>query len=82
MSFAAVSGLERRYLILARCRLSTRIERTVSPAWGINGGGAGKPGNAVVERVDGSTQTVLKDVVYAQCRRSRLHSYRWWRRLW
>ena len=61
--FRGGPGLERRYLILARCRLSTRIERTVSPAWGINGGGAGKPGNAVVERVDGSTQTVLKDVV-------------------
>ncbi len=39
-------GLERRYLMLAPCRISTRIERTLSPAWGMNGGGEGQPGDA------------------------------------
>jgi N-methylhydantoinase B len=56
-------GLERRYLMLAPCRISTRIERTLSPAWGLNGGGEGKPGAAIIERTDGTTQNALKDVV-------------------
>jgi len=56
-------GLERRYLMFAPCRISTRIERTLSPAWGINGGGAGAPGEALVERADGTTQPALKEVL-------------------
>jgi N-methylhydantoinase B len=56
-------GLERRYLMLAPCRISTRIERTLSPAWGLNGGGEGKPGAAIIERADGTRQNALKDVV-------------------
>ena len=56
-------GLERRYLMLAPCRISTRIERTLSPAWGMNGGGEGEPGAAIIERTDGTTQSALKDVV-------------------
>jgi N-methylhydantoinase B len=56
-------GLERRYLMLAPCRISTRIERTLSPAWGLNGGAAGQPGAALIERADGTTQNALKDVV-------------------
>lgn len=56
-------GLERRYLMLAPCRISTRIERTLSPAWGLNGGGEGQPGAAIIERADGTTQAALKDVL-------------------
>jgi N-methylhydantoinase B len=56
-------GLERRYLMLAPCRVSTRIERTLCPAWGLNGGGDGEPGHALIERADGTTQAALKDVV-------------------
>ena len=56
-------GLERRYLMLAPCRISTRIERTLCPAWGLNGGGDGAPGTAIIERADGTTQAALKDVV-------------------
>jgi N-methylhydantoinase B len=56
-------GLARRYLMLAPCRISTRIERTLSPAWGMNGGGEGEAGAAVIERADGTTQSALKDVV-------------------
>jgi N-methylhydantoinase B len=56
-------GLERRYLMLAPCRISTRIERTLCPAWGLNGGGDGQPGHALIERADGTTQPALKEVV-------------------
>ncbi len=68
-------GLERRYLMLAPCRISTRIERTISPAWGINGGGAGQPGHALIERADGTTQAALKEVVMLQAGdRVRIHT--------
>jgi N-methylhydantoinase B len=68
-------GLERRYLMLAPCRISTRIERTLSPAWGIKGGGGGLPGNAIIERTDGTTQAALKEVVMLNAGdRVRIHS--------
>jgi len=56
-------GLERRYLMLGPCRISTRIERTLCPAWGMNGGDAGRAGAALIERADGTTQAALKEVV-------------------
>jgi N-methylhydantoinase B len=56
-------GLERRYLMLAPCRMSTRFERTLCPAWGMAGGGDGAPGHVLVERADGSTQAALKDAL-------------------
>ena len=68
-------GLERRYLMLAPARISTRIERTLSPAWGLDGGHEGKSGAAVIERADGSTQAILKDVVMLNAGdRVRVHS--------
>ena len=49
--------------------------RTICPAWGLNGGGSGAPGNAVIERADGTTQTILKDVVMLkEGDRVRVHS--------
>jgi N-methylhydantoinase B len=54
-------GLERRYLMLAPCRMKTRFERTMSPPWGINQGHDAKPAHVRVERPDGSSQTALKD---------------------
>ena len=56
-------GLERRYLMLAPCRISTRFERTLCPAWGLNGGGDGAPGHVLIERADGTTQVALKEAV-------------------
>ena len=53
-------GLERRYLMLAPCRISTRFERTLCPAWGMNGGSDGKPGHVLIERADGTTQVALE----------------------
>lgn len=56
-------GLERRYLMLAPRRISTRFERTISPAWGLDGGGEGKPGHVLIERADGTTQVALKETL-------------------
>jgi N-methylhydantoinase B len=56
-------GLERRYLMLAPCRMKSRFERTLSPPWGINEGHDAKPAHVVVERPDGSTQTALKETI-------------------
>jgi N-methylhydantoinase B len=56
-------GLTRRYLMLAPCRMSTRFERTLCPAWGLDGGGDGEPGHVLIEAADGSTQTALKEAV-------------------
>jgi N-methylhydantoinase B len=55
-------GLERCYLMLAPCRISTRFERTLCPAWGMNGGGEGASGDVLIERADGTTQVAMKEV--------------------
>ena len=49
--------------MLAPCRISTRFERTISPAWGINGGGEGQSGHVLIERTDGTTQVALKETL-------------------
>ena len=54
-------GLERRYLMLAPCRMKTRFERTLCPAWGISQGRDGMPGHVLIERGDGTTQIALKE---------------------
>jgi N-methylhydantoinase B len=56
-------GLERRYLMLAPARIATRFERTLSPAWGMNGGGDGAGGDVRIERADGGTQAALKETL-------------------
>ena len=49
--------------MLAPCRVSTRFERTLCPAWGMNGGGDGEPGHVLIEAADGSRQEALKEAV-------------------
>jgi N-methylhydantoinase B len=56
-------GLERRYLMLAPCRMKTRFERTICAAWGVNGGRQGMPGHVLIERTNGTTQVALKESV-------------------
>jgi N-methylhydantoinase B len=74
-TFRGGLGLERRYLILAPCRISTRFERTVSPAWGMHGGGDGRPGDVLIERADGTTQVALKEtLMLAAGDRVRIHT--------
>jgi N-methylhydantoinase B len=68
-------GLVRRYLMLAPCRMSTRFERTKCPPWGMNGGKDAEPGNVLIERSDGTTQTALKDAVMLKAGdRVRIHT--------
>jgi N-methylhydantoinase B len=74
-TFRGGLGLERRYLMLASCRISTRFERTVSPAWGMHGGGDGLPGDVLIERADGTTQVALKEaLMLAAGDRVRIHT--------
>jgi N-methylhydantoinase B len=56
-------GLERRYLMLAPARISTRFERTLCPAWGLNGGGDGAKGHVLIERANGTSQEALKETL-------------------
>ncbi len=56
-------GLTRRYLMLAPGRISTRFERTLCPAWGMNGGHDAEPGHVLIEFADGTTQEALKEAV-------------------
>jgi N-methylhydantoinase B len=56
-------GLERRYLMLAPCRMKTRFERTLCPPWGINEGHDAKPAHVLIERTDGTTQVALKESI-------------------
>ncbi len=53
-------GVEKRYRITAPCRLNLKIDRTRCPPWGLHGGQAGKVSDVRVERIDGSTQQILK----------------------
>ncbi len=61
--------------MLAPCRMSTRFERTVCPAWGMSGGHDGAPGHVLIEAADGSTREALKDAVMLKAGdRVRIHT--------
>jgi len=53
-------GLEKAYRMKVQGRLTTSIERTACPPWGLAGGGAGMTGRVDVERADGTHLTLLK----------------------
>lgn len=73
--FRGGPGLTRRYLMLAPCRISTRFERTLCPAWGMNGGRDGEPGHVLIEAADGSTRAALKEAVMLKAGdRVRIHT--------
>ena len=55
-------GMTKKYRVLAACELHISVDRTVCPAWGINGGSSGKGGRASIERADGSVGEILKEV--------------------
>jgi N-methylhydantoinase B len=68
-------GLTRRYLMLAPGRISTRFERTLCPAWGMNGGHDAEPGHVLIEFADGTTQEALKEAVMLKAGdRVRIHT--------
>ncbi len=74
-------GLERRYLMLAPCRISTRFERTLCPAWGINGGGDGAAGPRADRARRRHDAGGAEGGRHAQGRRPRAHPHRRRRRL-
>lgn len=53
-------GLEKAYRMKVAGRLTTSIERTACPPWGLDGGQPGATGRVEVVRSDGSQQTLLK----------------------
>lgn len=53
-------GLEKAYRLKVPSRLTTSIERTACPPWGLNGGEPGVTGRVEVHRKDGSQQVLLK----------------------
>ncbi len=56
-------GVEKRYHILAECRIGTKIERTLCAPWGLEGGGEGVPGRVEILRKGQAPQIALKDDV-------------------
>jgi N-methylhydantoinase B len=53
-------GLEKSYRMKVPGRLTTSIERTACPPWGLDGGQPGATGRVEVLRGDGARQTLLK----------------------
>ena len=53
-------GIALTYRCLAPCRGNVNFDRTVTPPWGLHGGGAGDISKAVIERADGRVETVFK----------------------
>ncbi|MDF2114303.1 hydantoinase B/oxoprolinase family protein [Roseiarcaceae bacterium H3SJ34-1] len=53
-------GLEKAYRMMQPGRVTTSIERTACPPWGLEGGGEGVPGRVEIERADGSREVLLK----------------------
>ena len=53
-------GLEKAYRVKVPCRLTTSIERTACPPWGLDGGQPGVTGRVEVLHTDGRSETLLK----------------------
>jgi len=53
-------GLEKAYRMTQPGRVTTSIERTACPPWGLEGGGEGMPGRVEIVRPDGSHTVLLK----------------------
>src|SRR4029077_6712107 len=58
-------GFRKTYRILAPCKLGTNLDRTLCPAWGVQGGGAAKPGRfTVVKAATGEEVNADKENEY------------------
>jgi len=54
-------GLEKCYMVLSNCRIGVKMERTLCPPWGANGGKDGQSGKVVIHYANGrQSVTVLK----------------------
>jgi N-methylhydantoinase B len=59
-TFAGGLGVDARVRALAECRVTTVVERTTLPPWGLYGGTAGRPNAAKLLRTDGTSQPCNK----------------------
>jgi N-methylhydantoinase B len=53
-------GFRKKYVILAPCFISTNVDRTKSPPWGVQGGKDAKPGCVTVHKAAGGSEIVSK----------------------
>ena len=58
-------GFRKKYVILAPCSLSTNVDRTKSPPWGVRGGKDAKPGCVTVYKATGGSEIISKVRNYA-----------------
>lgn len=58
--FRGGPGLEKTVRVLSECTFSSGFERSEHPSWGLFGGGGGKAGGVVIERIDGTSELVQK----------------------
>lgn len=59
-------GLIKVYLALAPCHLTVGFDRVKCPPWGLHGGKNGVPGRVSIERINGSTESILKGEIVLQ----------------
>lgn len=59
-------GLSKSYRVAVPCMFISTFDRTLCPAWGLNGGMDGGPGNVVIASPDGTTKSALKENIQLQ----------------
>jgi N-methylhydantoinase B len=53
-------GFRKKYVITAPCLLTTNVDRTRDPPWGVQGGQAGQPGCVAVYKKAGGSEIISK----------------------
>jgi N-methylhydantoinase B len=53
-------GFRKKYVITYPCLLTTNVDRTRDPPWGVQGGKAGQPGCVTVYKAAGGTEVISK----------------------
>ena len=53
-------GFRKRYVIIYPCLVTTNVDRTRDPPWGVQGGKAGQPGCVTVYKAEGGSEIISK----------------------
>ena len=53
-------GFRKKYVITYPCLLTTNVDRTRDPPWGVQGGSAGRPGCVTVYKAAGGSEVISK----------------------
>jgi N-methylhydantoinase B len=53
-------GFRKRYVITHPCLVTTNVDRTRDPPWGVQGGKAGQPGSVTVYKAAGGSEIISK----------------------